>query len=367
MAEGEPKFSEDTHNDFAHERLPVTDVRNVCVWAPSDMGNLPFRENVFSVGKESPLGKFLSGERKGITGRILSKLTRDRSGEIEATKGHGRSGIIGRAYFTDSAGLLYRDLDIKGLGLIGEGVSGRLFIDLPGRSSASSNEPWGLLREGRAMYDAEISERLIREGFRTAKPIAILRLQEIIDNGRRISTKKAVEKGIIQEDVTPVLFIRAFGVKSRLFDVAEPTSSGWIQKPADESRKLIDDAKGFVAKELHVKELSDLDYLTWFSGTLGKQLAILHRTGYFSTGLDASNTTLDCRVVDLDTINEMPSDQEAKETNRVANTNRALDILTKVLLPVVVQIGRVEQGEEESQINEGKIKKIFLDSYNKDE
>ena len=47
------------------------------------------------------------------------------------------------------------------------------------------------------------------------------------------------------------------------------------------------------------------DYLEWFAETLGRQMAIIHSAGSYHNYLTPHNITLDCRVVDFDSIHEI--------------------------------------------------------------
>lgn len=108
-------------------------------------------------------------------------------------------------------------------------------------------------------------------------------------NGERISIKEAKQKGYLRRTDKPVVQMRAFGTRARIQDV---------------NHRNLEDARGLVARELSVETeaFSPQAYLEWFAETLGQQLAILHNAGYGHQYLSGHNITLDCRIVDLDSV-----------------------------------------------------------------
>ena len=143
-----------------------------------------------------------------------------------------------------------------------------------------------------------MSEFFIKQGLRTHRALAIIRLDEIVvENGEKISVSKARKFGYIKYTTEPVIEVRAFGTKARIADAKDQV--------------LSEDAKHIVAQELGKDpyNFSKEDYVQWFAQTLGKQVAIIHNAGFIHGYLTDHNITLDCRIVDLDSVKKIKTDK----------------------------------------------------------
>lgn len=268
------------------EKLPAIEVKNEVVWVNDDV-EMPFK---FEEGKPTKIGVFLTTPNELEPAMYLRVLDN-----------HFRSAILGKVVFRDKEGNLYRDVDIKGMGPISKSDSGNLEVEFIERGLAKKHgrgkTPWGFLDWGYAETDRDMSEFFIKKGLRTHRVLAIDRLDEIVVGEReKISVSKARKLGYIKYTTEPVIEVRAFGTKARIADV--------------KNQSLLEDAKHMVAQELgkDPKDFSGEKYLKWFAQTLGKQVAIIHNAGFIHGYLTDHNVTLDCRVVDLDSVKEIKID-----------------------------------------------------------
>ncbi|KKS04251.1 hypothetical protein A2W45_01890 [Candidatus Curtissbacteria bacterium RIFCSPHIGHO2_12_41_11] len=246
-------------------------------------------------GKASTLGVFARCLVHDASGRISGCLN------LETYEGHGRTAILGRVLFCDKQGRIYRDVDLKGIGSVGPwGVSGPGHIREDGRRE-------GLLDEDSAFYEWQVSEELLFAGIRTPKVLAIIGLEELVvhrgldrENWKLV---EAIENNIIDFGFKPVILVRAFGVRSRIQD---PYHYPFLD------RLLVSDAKRMVEAE-EAREFTNEEFLGWFGKTLGENVATMHNMGLKHGYLTPHNITLDCRIVDLDTVSpiELRIEREA--------------------------------------------------------
>jgi len=75
---------------------------------------------------------------------------------------------------------------------------------------------------------------------------------------------------------------------------------------------MFEDAKSLVSQELGRgnNPLTDQEYLEWFAETLGKNVGLMHKNGWFHAGLSPHNITLDCSVCDFDTVKELKNEEQ---------------------------------------------------------
>ncbi len=283
---------------FLEERekyaLPAEEVENTVLWVnPAFAGTLPFE---LKEGEPTKLAAFLSPkEREGQRVFYVS--------HNEAKR--GRSGLWQEVVFRDQGGIHYRDVDQKGVGCFEVDLRGwhsRASFRVSRLSEAlNPKRVRGFLNSELAFYDKDNSEKLLAHGIRTYRTVAIIGLEEIIDEaGEKISVEKARERGIIPEGFEPVIQVRAYpGTRERIPGVSRTETNKRTAKHA------LKDAKTLVAAELgkDPKEFSTEDYLIWFAETLGKQVARLHQLNLVHKGLFPHDITLDCCLVDLDSMN----------------------------------------------------------------
>ena len=77
----------------------------------------------------------------------------------------------------------------------------------------------GLLDIREAKKDFKLSEEFTKAGIRTCRVAAIIKLEEIIHNGKKITIDEARKLEIIDPDFQPVIEVRCFRIKARVKDV----------------------------------------------------------------------------------------------------------------------------------------------------
>lgn len=278
----------------------AAEVKNNVVWKNAEV-EMPFR---LEKGKPANLGVFLIEHpekgRKGL--------------KVKALDEHFRSALLGRVVFQDKRGCLYRDVDIKGSGGLDRTLDTEIHVE-PLRPHSRKEQryetTWGILNWSYAENDRELSEFFTKEGLRTHRVLAIIRLDEVLnEEGRPISIQEARKKGYLKKDEEPVIAVRAFGTKARISEVGNSL--------------LLKDAKKMVAQEFGIshEKFSDKEYAEWFAKMLGTQVGRIHRLGYYHRYLTHHNITLDCKIVDLDTVIKLPRREESR-ANEILNDDIA--------------------------------------------
>ena len=264
-------------------------------------------------GRPSPLGLFIEAafERK------LEQLPKEKQA-LEFWPQHHRSIILGRVIFKDNDGHIYRDIDLKGIGRhplsrFGSGL---------GEKMAGSGRI-GLLEEDMAEFDYQMTEEFLMAGIRTCRIIGIIKLKEIISMGRKLSLREAEETGIIDKDFHPVVEVRAYATKFRIDDILAEVS-------IKNQNAMIEDAQKIISREFGIKEFeSNYDYLKWFAETLGRNVGLIHKNGWLHDYLTGHNITLDCRIIDLDSLSRLTNEEERLSEVRIAMS--AFSLLFKEL------------------------------------
>jgi len=288
------------------ETLPAVEVKNEVVWVNPDL-DLPFD---LKVGEPTKLGVFLSDEAEEENSRNL---------EVESF--HNRSAVLGRVVFgektanKDGTKQLFRDVDIKGMGYLNyfqdkEDSKIHQFVieDIARKPERQGHaQSWGISTLDRAERDVRISKEFRELGIRTYRIAAIISLKEVVYQGEIISVEKAKEIGIIATDAEPVLEVRAFGTHARLIDA-------FTDLKTDQKRKdFLEDARLLVAAELgkDPKSFTQFEYLKWLGGTIGKNLALMHKNGYLHGFLaQGHNITLDGAFVDFESTKKLEEGQD---------------------------------------------------------
>lgn len=268
------------------ETLPAVEVKNKVIWVNSK-ARAPFR---LEKGRQAQLGMFLTSDPED-----------HKTYPLEIMDKHYRSALVGKVIFEDDEGRLYRDVDLKGAGGVSRDyrapkLAQALYVDpLTPYRVQSGDAPYGICDLGYAITDRKMSEYFVKKGLRTHRALAFIKLEElIVERGKKISVKDAYRLNYIKKDIEPVIEVRAFGMKARIANSLDAA--------------LLKDAKAMVAQELGKSpdNFSDREYMTWFAETLGKQIAVIHSAGYWHNYLTEHNITLDCRIVDLDSVNKLP-------------------------------------------------------------
>ncbi|MDO8496074.1 MAG: hypothetical protein Q7S43_01330 [bacterium] len=302
------------------ETLPAIEVANEVAWVNNKM-NSPFD---LKVGRQSRLGMFLTPNPQ--EGENIFNL--------EVSESHTRSGILGRVIFNDKEGRLYRDIDLKGMGYITSGpdVDGKGYkrevgqvLGSYGKISGEQSQfsyflgTTGIANQELIRRDIDFSEKFLKAGIRTHRVIAVIDLTEIIDeDGKKISIAAAKEKDILSKEDEPVIEVRAFGVRSRLFDLMNHSkniaSDGTLPPKA---RKILDDAKSFVTQEqnINLANFTDDAYFKWLADTIAINIARMCHHGWVSGYLTVHNITLDARLVDLDSVIVFREDRDEEGVN----------------------------------------------------
>lgn len=280
----------------------------------------------FEVGKSSSYGIF--------TEQPLSQdpsLASDFSSLLEVWPTHHRSALKTRKAFQDSAGRVYRDVDLKGGGHVYnytlDWAARDLVIGNPGEAHSSGGRS-GLIDWKEAMTDYELSKQLTDLGVRTSKVLAVIKLEELIaqtrpliingeswgdqDDVRKISIQQMREEGSLPEDFVPVIEVRAFGTKARVQDLLEipryiVRDFGSLKRASGGFYEaFLADAMEIMRFELsQTRRVTQKQYLTWFARTLGANIGLMHRNGLSHNVLGEHNVTLDCRIVDLISLSEI--------------------------------------------------------------
>lgn len=121
----------------------------------------------------------------------------------------------------------------------------------------------------------------------------------------KISLKEAKRAGIIDDDFKPVIEVRAFATRARIADI--------LDTDYEPKKVLVGDARRIVGQELSSKSLSDMDYLKWFGKVLGRSVGLMHKNGWYHQYLTSHNITLDGRIVDLDSLEQLVDHWEGNE------------------------------------------------------
>lgn len=298
----------------------------------------PFIRTPFDLkeGKSSSLGVFAvkpvdDAENLQTGERILETLPQ-----------HGRSALLVRVSLTDKQ-YLYRDIDVKGVGRFlpdDYHFSYVKAVVLTPERRHSGDGINGLLDKDEALLDYANSEIIHRAGVRTARALGVIELEELIVEGKKISVEQAKEQGLINKDFIPVLEIRAFGTLARIRDLLDLFHMEHLRRnkfPVADmlayektSDFLLQDAKKLVAQELGKDSISNEEYLEWFAQTLGKNVGLIHRQNLLHGSLHDQNITLDCRIVDFDSITEIGDKKAFQDEFR--NINIVIEDLAERVL-----------------------------------
>lgn len=287
------------------ETLLAAEVKNHVIWVNPNFPELPFD---IQEGRQTKLGMFLApivGKEEGTY-------------PLEVARGHGRSGLAGRVIFKDNEGRIYRDVDLKGIGAVEEfngldnSLASRVRLGvgrIVPRGAVGGKEYQGILDGLAARWDSETAEYLTSKGVLAHRTIAIVALEELIDeNGLILSIAEAKRRGLISDSVQPVIEIRAFGIKARISDARKES--------------LIEDARLFAAKELGLspKRFDAKQYSNWLMETIGGNLGRMHKNGWSHGYATSHNITLDGRLTDFDSARPTHDKEDFKEDLRQARS-----------------------------------------------
>jgi hypothetical protein len=306
------------------ERLPTVEVDNKVIWTNKSL-RAPFDIPLASV---SSLGVLLATEKLD---------TRNREGFPGLPREHhGRTLDVGQVYFEDVEHRLYRDVDMKGTGLVASTGLTPPFVaeEWYAETGAGSNPTMdvrGLLDKDDALRDAFMAEEFSKLGIRTHRALAVLELNELTIGSevRPVLLLKLADK--LHADFNPVIEVRAFGSKTRagdLFPLSRPalvTGEEYVRKLAAldidqmltlrdirKARHEIEDTLTFLTKE-QKRTFTKKEYIEWFVHELGKGVGLMHNAGYAHQWLHSQNITLDARLTDFDSVYRLADLEGQKE------------------------------------------------------
>ena len=329
--------------------LNAEPVDNVVVWRnphfPKELPPDVHGPIIGEVGARSKLGLFLTPKETGYQLFAVKEYAQTRSRVTEARKHH----------FEDDEGNHYEAIDLKGMGHVVTGQWRKgLFV-----APISYDHGWTDLRHLRE--DRDWAEKLHEKGLRVVRHIAHIKLNEIIHNGERITVEEAGKKGIPIKDREPAIAVRAFGVRTRTYQLNQdgPALNTFNPIPKNEMQQMLEDARSHVAKELRKKpeHFTMEDYLNWFAQTLGKNVGKLHALGYVHDNL-GHNVTLDARLVDFNTLRA--------HGGRMGNETLRCDILLLTLARAYLTIQDKELHTEPAGQLYERLRQKFKAAYDKE-
>jgi hypothetical protein len=304
----EKKISQEPENSL----LVFEKVRNKVVYVnPEIIAPLKLEK-----WEESPLGLFAKAAlAKGY------ELKPDEQ-RLESWPEHRRSALLGKVIFKDKDGRLYRDIDLKGIGYIGKNKVLEPGKNISTLGSWRGAEVEGFLESEEARRERDAQENFLKAGIRTARTLAIIELKEIIFKGEKISLSEARKREVIERKINrglriltgkesfpldPVVQVRAFGTKARIRDVLYKDKDN---KREQQSKIFLNDAKKLVSQEIGKDLSSNKDYFEWFAKTLGANVALMHKNGWYHQYLADHNITLDCRIVDVGHVDKLKTEKQ---------------------------------------------------------
>jgi len=310
------------------ERVPALKLRNEVLWVNENI-LLPFD---IKKGQESDLALFF--DKKGVPADFRLGIRNE----------HFRSGDIGKVVFRDKEGRLYRDIDLKGCGALRP-----LTMDVMQWHKDEEGRDFGLMDRKDAENDTKYSELFTKEGIRTHRSLAIFKLKELPEYDASPSLRTLDElraSGALEGDIEPVIQMRAFGMKARVADATQKVI-------------YIEDAVQLLSHERGIDVSTPDTYARWFAKTLGSNIGKVHALGYIHGHMTAQNVTLDCRLVDLDSVEPTADLNEQVRTSivetDVADGQEALGSLLKTLMHYFPQ--------QISPLTQDELFRIYKDSY----
>lgn len=253
---------------------PEVQVRNKVLWVNPNI-YLPFP---LISGESTRLGVFVVKPQAVSSGFM----------GLGVNHYHGRSAYLGSAEIADCQGNIYRDIDLKGIGYLKEERSdlakGPQVAPIENRNSEATN---GLWRLEKAQREIRITEDLHSRGVRTYRIGALIGLEEIaLPDGTILSIEEAKAKGMIHVEEQPVIGLRLYRFRER------------IEHMSSERMQIMNTARNRLEKELGTT-IGWQEFLSWFSVTLGSNLAAIHNAGYWHGSLDPHNITLAAEIIDF--------------------------------------------------------------------
>ncbi len=281
---------------------------------------------------------------------IPEGIIREGMCKVTLTKNATRAALVGRIDFVDSkTGTHWRYLTAKGIGAL---INATMIVTVIGEERISSTgDTWGVTDLEDATTDFEMSLRFIREGIRTVIPVAIIELDHILNkNSSPLTIQEAQQIGLLRKNERPVVYLRAFATHLRMSDLYLELY-GYKKNSSIEKRQMVDAAMRTVEREIRQFVKRDSfginDYANWFAYTLGQVFRKIHDMNVLHHNVSGQNITLDCRILDLDTVTEIEYpwqiEDELKDVrstlvhftrviNEVYSTNLESDELSEIFM-----------------------------------
>lgn len=272
---------------------------------------------------------------------------------IDYRPGHNRSFLLSDMNVVDSKGISYGKINIKGSGYIslGENWQGHSVIHskqrtlsprpiVPFKNYDGSSAYKGLMSLEDAETDFQNGERLADMGIRTSRGVAILRLKNIPVPGKGMVPVEEIVKN--DPSFVPVIYVRAMGTDTRVGDFMDPnlikrSSADLLRK---QKAAALEEAIQVIEEETGRENISLREYVIWFAETLGTNIGRLHKNGYTHDSLTSSraatfdvlpgNVSLDCRIVDLDSVAPAGSRKWGIEHAQERDVKQSKEILVKL-------------------------------------
>jgi hypothetical protein len=211
--------------------------------------------------------------------------------------------------FGDRNGNAYKYLTIKGPGMPEESSGGRLYkMPVHFKQGKKEQDVFGLERDIDALCDWECSNLFLRNGIRTAVPVALIGLKSILTrDGERKTIGQAIEEGDLpatreynkkQVEFVPYLYLRGF---SEIMRVVDARHYGYE----------------IFAQECGLK-LHEYAYL--WTEEVARNVALMHNLGKAHGYLSGHNLTLDGCIVDLTIVRNGSIREIKKDLRKVLNT-----------------------------------------------
>ncbi len=257
---------------YKEERFPVIPIRNQVLWRNPDV-NLPY---YVEEGHRTDLGVFLVNHSTGIKPPFY----------LEVEFSNHRVGILPTVPVSDRQGNIYYDSDLKGIGYV-SAPKGKDKLRVFTIRKRGENDTWGLWNLRKAYREVETTEHLQRQGIRTYRIGAIIKIDEVaFPNGDLLSVEEARERGIINDDEFPIIGLRHFRSKDRVRDDGQESLTKLVR------------AKDRIEREIG-NPLTWEDYIFWFATTIGVNLGKIHNEGYWHGWPSSHNLTLAAEIVDF--------------------------------------------------------------------
>lgn len=254
------------------ELFPTIYVKNTVLWQNPDI-SAPFD---LSIGKTCNLGVFLVESQSDNIDRL----------KLGVDYVHHRCGLLGRIKIGDTQGNIYRDIDLKGVGYVAFARNTDK-IHVFNIRKRSEEDTWGIWRNDKALRERDITEFLAKRGVRTNRMIAIIELEEIaLPNGELLTIKEAKKRGALREIEKPLIGVRAFRMRDRVRHQKKQDPSVFFA-----AKEVVEEEKGL--------KLEWNEYLFWMAATLGKNLGLIHKSGYWHGMPSQHNITLAGEIVDF--------------------------------------------------------------------